>query len=144
MDAATSDPNLNPFAREAKPTGLHRWLPGLITLRQYQREWLWKDLSAGLVLTAILIPVGMGYAEAAGIPAIYGLYATIVALLAYAIFGPSRILVLGPDSSLVAIIAATVLPLAGAHHDRIPMLAAMLAIFSGGLCIIAGFAKFGF
>jgi len=87
-------------------------LPGLALLRTYERPWLAKDVVAGLVLTAVLVPVGMGYAEAAGLPAITGLYATIVPLLVYAALGPSRILVLGPDSSLAAIIAATVIPLA--------------------------------
>ncbi len=99
---------------------------------------------AGLVLTAILVPVGMGYAEAAGLPAIYGLYATIVPLIAYAIFGPSRILVLGPDSSLAAIIAATIVPLAAGDPDRLVALAGMLALLTGGLCILAGLARFGF
>ena len=83
-------------------------VPGLDVLRTYQRGWLPGDLVAGLVLTAVLVPVGMGYAEAAGLPAITGLYATIVPLLVYALLGPSRILVLGPDSSLAAIIAATI------------------------------------
>jgi MFS superfamily sulfate permease-like transporter len=83
--------NANPFVRVARPRGLSRWIPGLAGLRTYQRPWLTKDLAAGLVLTAILAPVGMGYAEAAGLPAIYGLYATIVPLIVYAIFGPSRI-----------------------------------------------------
>ncbi len=69
---------LNPFSREAKPRGLPRFLPGLATLRIYQRGWFAKDIVAGMVLTAILVPVGMGYAEASGLPAIYGLYATIV------------------------------------------------------------------
>ena len=99
---------------------------------------------AGLVLTAILVPVGMGYAEAAGLPAIYGLYATIVPLIAYAIFGPSRILVLGPDSSLAAIIAATIVPLAAGDPDRLVALAGALALMTGALCILAGLAKFGF
>ena len=99
---------------------------------------------AGLVLTAILVPVGMGYAEAAGLPAIYGLYATIVPLIAYAIFGPSRILVLGPDSSLAAIIAATIVPLAAGDPDRLVALAGVLALLTGGLCILAGLAHFGF
>ncbi len=99
---------------------------------------------AGLVLTAILVPVGMGYAEAAGLPAIYGLYATIVPLIAYAIFGPSRILVLGPDSSLAAIIAATIVPLAAGDPDRLVALAGALALLTGGLCILAGLARFGF
>ena len=94
---------INPFGQEAESCGFIRWIPGLTMVRNYQRAWLAKDFAAGLVLTAILVPVGMGYAEAAGLPAIYGLYATIVPMIAYAIFGPSRILVLGPDSSLAAI-----------------------------------------
>ncbi|MBN2003614.1 MAG: SulP family inorganic anion transporter [Anaerolineae bacterium] len=139
-----SKSTVNPFAREAVPRGLWRWIPGVLVLRDYKREWLIKDVTAGLVLTAILVPVGMGYAEAAGIPAIYGLYATIVPLLAYAVFGPSRILVLGPDSSLAALIAATVLPLSGGDTGHAVTLAGMLAILSGLMCILAGIAKFGF
>lgn len=135
---------INPFSREARPRGLRRWIPALALLRTYHRTWLAKDLAAGLVLTAILVPVGMGYAEAAGLPAIYGLYATIVPLMAYAIFGPSRILVLGPDSALAGIIAVTILPLTAGNPDRAVALAGMLAILTGGLCILAGFAKFGF
>jgi high affinity sulfate transporter 1 len=135
---------VNPFVRTPRPRGVSRWVPGLAALRTYQRPWLIKDLMAGLVLTAILVPVGMGYAEAAGLPAIYGLYATIVPLIAYAIFGPSRILVLGPDSSLAAIIAATIVPLAAGDPERLVLLAGMLALFTGGLCILAGLARFGF
>jgi len=142
MQPATTD--AKPFMRVAQPHGLSRWIPALTTLRTYQRSWLPKDLTAGLVLTAILLPVGMGYAEAAGLPAIYGLYATIVPLLAYAIFGPSRILVLGPDSSLAAIIAATILPLAAGDPERLVALAGMLALLTGGLCILAGLLRFGF
>ena len=77
--------------------GLTRWLPGLQILRRYEANWLPRDLMAGLVLTTMLVPVGIAYAVASGVPGIYGLYATIVPLLAYALFGPSRILVLGPD-----------------------------------------------
>ena len=87
--------------------GLWRWLPGVHTILHYRPAWLTSDLVAGLVLTAILVPVGMGYAEAAGLQPISGLYTTIAALIAYAIFGPSRILVLGPDSALASIVAAT-------------------------------------
>jgi high affinity sulfate transporter 1 len=119
-------------------------MPGLAVLRTYRRGWLAKDVVAGLVLTALLVPVGMGYAEAAGLPAIYGLYATIVPLVAYAVFGPSRILVLGPDSALAALIAATVLPLAAGVAERVVALAGMLAILSGALCILAGLARLGF
>src|SRR5215204_3596156 len=121
-----------------------RWLPGLQTLRSYRRSWLPRDAVAGIVLTALLIPAGMGYAEASGLPAIYGLYATIVPLVVYAIVGPSRILVLGPDSSLAPLIAAAILPLAAGSESETVALAGMLAIFSGLLCMLAGFARFGF
>jgi high affinity sulfate transporter 1 len=118
-------------------------LPGLATLRSYQRRWLPSDLGAGLVLTAVLVPVGMGYAEAAGLPAITGLYATIVPLLVYALLGPSRILVLGPDSSLAAIIAATVVPLSAGDADRAVALAGGLALISGAFGIAFGLLHLG-
>ena len=91
--------------------GWERWLPGLLTLRRYQGSWLPRDIVAGIVLATMLVPVGIAYAAASGVPGIYGLYATIVPLLAYALFGPSRILVLGPDSALAAIILGVVFPL---------------------------------
>ena len=98
--------------------GWLRWLPGWQLLRQYQPGWLRHDIAAGLVLTTMLVPVGLAYAEASGVPGICGLYATIVPLLAYAVFGPSRILVLGPDSSLAPLILAVVLPLSGGDAQR--------------------------
>ena len=121
-----------------------RWLPGLLVLRQYRRDWLAKDLAAGLVLTSMLVPVGIAYAEASGVPGIYGLYATIIPLLAYALFGPSRILVLGPDSSLAALILAVVLPLSGGDPLRAITVASMLAVVSGLVCILAGLLRLGF
>jgi high affinity sulfate transporter 1 len=127
-----------------EPAGAGRWLPGLQVLRAYQRSWLPRDVVAGIVLTALLVPAGMGYAEASGLPAIYGLYATIVPLVAYAILGPSRILVLGPDSSLAPLIAAAILPLAAGSDAEAVALAGMLAVFSGLLCVLAGLARFGF
>lgn len=130
--------------RHTRTHGLRRWLPGLALLARYNHSTFSKDLLAALALTALLAPVGMGYAEAAGLPAIYGLYATIVPLLAYALFGPSRILVLGPDSALTALIAATILPLATGGPRHAAELAAMLAIITGALCILAGLARFGF
>ena len=75
-------------------------VPGLQAVRSYRREWLAKDVIAGVVLTTLLVPQGMAYAELAGLPPITGLYTSIMCLLGYAVFGPSRILVLGPDSSL--------------------------------------------
>lgn len=120
------------------------WVPGFTTLCHYKLQWLKDDLLAGIVLSAILVPVGMGYAEAAGLPAIYGLYATIVPLIAYAVFGPSRIMILGPDSSLAALILATIAPLAAGNPERAVSLAGTLAIFSGLFCILTGFLKLGF
>jgi high affinity sulfate transporter 1 len=133
-----------PVVREAPASSVSRWLPGLAMLRAYKRSWLPQDLLAGLVLTAVLVPVGMGYAEAAGLPAINGLYATIVPLIAYAIFGPSRILVLGPDSALAGLVGATILPLSAGNPDRAIALAGMLAIMMGVIVVLAGIAKLGF
>lgn len=126
------------------PTGWMRWLPGLLVLKGYQLAWLPKDIIAGLVLTTMLVPVGIAYAEASGVPGIYGLYATIVPLLAYALFGPSRILVLGPDSALAAIILAVVLPLSAGDAGRAVVLASMMAVVAGLTCILAGLLRLGF
>ncbi|MDR6452513.1 SulP family inorganic anion transporter [Variovorax paradoxus] len=133
-----------PRSKSADQTGWSRWLPGLRTLRGYQAAWLRHDIVAGLVLTTMLVPVGIAYAQASGVPGIHGLYATIVPLLAYAVFGPSRILVLGPDSSLAAVILAVVLPLSGGDPHRAVALAAMMAIVSGAVCILAGVVRLGF
>jgi high affinity sulfate transporter 1 len=95
-------------------------------------------------MTTMLVPVGVAYAEASGLPGINGLYATIVPLLAYAIFGPSRILVLGPDSALAAVILTVVLPLSAGEPHRAVALAGMMAIVSGVVCVAAGLARLGF
>jgi high affinity sulfate transporter 1 len=123
---------------------LMKWLPGVRMMREYQAEWFPRDLVAGLVLTTMLVPVGIAYAEASGVPGIYGLYATIVPLLAYAIFGPSRILVLGPDSSLAAVILAVVLPLSHGDPARAVAVAGLMAIVSGLFCILIGLLRLGF
>jgi high affinity sulfate transporter 1 len=124
--------------------GWIRWLPGLLTLRHYRAAWLPHDIVAGIVLATMLVPVGIAYAIASGVPGIYGLYATIVPLFAYALFGPSRILVLGPDSSLAAVILGVVLPLSGGDPARAVALAGMMAVVSGVVCILAGVARLGF
>src|SRR5678815_4277912 len=111
--------------------GIARWMPGLATLREYKLAWLRHDIVAGIVLTTMLVPVGIAYAVASGLPGVYGLYATIVPLLAYALFGPSRILVLGPDSSLAPLILAVVLPLSGGDPFRAVAVAGMMAVVSG-------------
>lgn len=124
--------------------GWKKWMPGLQTFSNYKLSWLTSDISAGIVLTTMLIPVGIAYAEASGVPGIYGLYATIVPLLAYALFGPSRIMVLGPDSSLAAIILAVLLPLSVGDPNKAVALAGMMAIVSGLVCILAGVFRLGF
>src|SRR2546423_11148064 len=108
-------------------------VPGRAMLASYRARWLPKDIVAGLILTALLVPQGMAYAELAGLPAITGLYTSIFCLLGYAVFGPSRILVLGPDSSLGPMIAAVVLPLVASGGDpgRAVALASMLALLVG-------------
>ena len=131
-------------ARAADQTGFGRWLPGLRTLSQYRLPWLRHDIVAGLVLTTMLVPVGIAYAVASGLPGIFGLYATIVPLLTYALFGPSRILVLGPDSSLAAVILAVVVQLSGGDPMRAVALAGAMAVVSGMVCILAGVARLGF
>jgi len=121
-----------------------RWLPGLQILMEYQAAWFTRDLMAGLVLTTMLVPVGIAYALASGVPGIYGLYATIIPLLAYALFGPSRILVLGPDSALAPVILAVVFPLSGGDPMRAVALASMMAVVSGLVCILIGMLRLGF
>src|SRR3954468_5230030 len=115
-------------------------------LRSYRPTLFGKDLVAGLVVTTLLIPQGMAYAELAGLPAITGLYTTILALVGYALFGPSRVLVLGPDSSLGPMIAATLLPLVAADGspERAVALASMLAVMVAVIMIVAGLTGLGF
>src|ERR1700751_2059029 len=122
------------------------WLPGLRAIRSYRRAWLAKDIVAGIVLSTLLVPQGMAYAELAGLPPITGLYTSILCLLGYAVFGPSRVLVLGPASSLGPVSPARILPLAGANGDpkRAIALASMLALMVGAILVLGAVAKLGF
>ena len=123
-------------------------IPSLLvpSLSGYRSAWLPKDIIAGLVLSALLVPQGMAYAELAGLPPVTGLYTSILCLVAYALIGPSKILVLGPDSALGPMIAATILPLAGAEGDpaRAILLASCLAVMTGLIMFVAGIGKLGF
>ena len=120
-------------------------LPGVVTARGYRRGWLRADVTSGLVLTALLIPAGMGYAEAAGLPAYAGLYATIVPLLVYALVGPSKILVLGPDSSLAPLIAAAIIPLTVTDDPEEALaLAGILGVLVGVILLVGGYLRLGF
>jgi high affinity sulfate transporter 1 len=139
-DAVNPDP---PGLTE--PTRFERWIPGVRVAHTYQRRWLHTDVLAGVVLAAILVPQGMAYAELAGLPPVTGLYTTIGCLVGYAVFGPSRILVLGPDSSISPMIFAALVPLlvAGDSHRAIA-LAGMLAVIVGLIEIGMGIARLGF
>jgi high affinity sulfate transporter 1 len=124
---------------------LDQWVPGVAAVRSYRRRWLRADIVAGLVLAAILVPQGMAYAELAGLPAVTGLYTTIACLVAYAVFGPSRVLVLGPDSSVSPLILAAITPLLVVDDPgRAIVLAGMLALLVGLIEIGLGVARLGF
>ncbi|SFT96950.1 high affinity sulphate transporter 1 [Arthrobacter sp. ov118] len=112
-------------------------------LRGYRIEWLRHDLVAGTALFAILVPAGMAYAQAAGLPPVTGLYATIVPLLVYAAVGPSRVLVLGPDSALAPMIVAALVPLAADNEQRSVALAGLLAILIGGILLFGSVLRLG-
>jgi len=139
MDTPPSEPPYSPHR-----LAVQQWVPLWRLLRGYERAWLPKDLFAGLALSAVLVPLGLSYAEAAGLPVMVGLYATIGALIGYALFGPSRILVLGPDSALAALIGATIAPLAHGDAAQTVALSATLAVMAGVLCVMLGVAKLGF
>ena len=133
-----------PAQQASCSSGLEYWMPGLHTLRHYNPQWLKDDIVAGLVLVTILVPVGIAYSVAAGLPGVYGLYATVIPLFAYALFGPSRILVLGPDSALAAVIFAVVVPLSGGDPAKAVLLAGAMSIAAGIASLLAGFVKLGF
>src|SRR5512132_1745258 len=139
-------PLMSQSAVDAAPQRWRAYVPGLALVTSYRRKWLPRDVVAGLVLSALLVPQGMAYADLAGLPPVTGLYTSILCLLGYAVFGPSRILVLGPDSSLGPMIAATIAPLALAGGDpaRAVALASLLGVIVGVLMTAAGLAKFGF
>ena len=134
---------------DRRDVGPREWaerVPGLRLARSYERSWLPKDIVAGLVLSALLVPQGMAYAQLAGLPPVTGLYTSILCLIGYAVFGPSRVLVVGPDSSLGPMIAATIAPLllSGGDPTRAVALASMLAVIVGIVMVVAGLAGFGF
>ncbi|MDY7104230.1 MAG: SulP family inorganic anion transporter, partial [Actinomycetota bacterium] len=119
-------------------------VPGWETARRYRRAWLGPDLVAGVVLATLLVPQGMAYAELAGLPAVTGLYTTATGLVAYALFGPSRILVVGPDSALAPLILAAVTgTLAVAGPGDAVALAGMLAILMGLCSLVVGAVGLG-
>ena len=141
-----SDSAAPAVAAEPESTGLSSWVPGVRALRSYHRSWFRFDLVAGVVLAAILVPQGMAYAELAGLPPVTGLYTTIACLVGYALMGPSRVLVLGPDSSVSPLIFAAIFPLVAVTDDpsKAIALAGMMAVLVGVILIGLGVGKLGF
>jgi len=122
----------------------HQFAPGLETLLRYDRSWLPHDLGAGLSVAAIALPVGIAYAELAGVPAVVGIYSAIFPLLAYALFGSSRQLMIGPDAATCIMVAASLGPLSGGDPERYLALMVVLTLMTGVLYVIAGSARLGF
>ncbi len=122
---------------------LVRWMPGVASLRTYKLAFLPHDLAAGLTLGAVMVPVGLAYGELAGLP-LAGIYGSMLPLLAYALFGSSRQLVVGPDTAMAAIVAVAVAPLAHGDLGRLASLAAGLGVMTGIFCLLAGFLRLGF
>ena len=118
--------------------------PGLAALRNYRGEWLRSDLAAGLSVAAVAIPTAIAYAQLAGFPAVVGLYASILPLVAYAAFGTSRQLIVNPDAATCAMVAAIVAPLSAGNPDLYTSLAVSLAVLTGIFCIVAGVFRLGF
>jgi high affinity sulfate transporter 1 len=141
-DAPT--PTAAPRRRGGVLATISNRVPGVRVARSYHREWLVSDIVAGLVLAGLLVPQGMAYAQLAGLQPITGLYTTVIGLVAYALFGPSRILVLGPDSSLGPLIAVAVLPLAAGDDSKAILLASALSVMVGLLAIGLGAGRLGF
>lgn len=122
-----------------------RWsLPILVSLDGYRRSWLGRDLVAGVLIVAIAIPLSMGMAEVAGMPPVAGLYSCVLPLVAYALFGSSRQLVIALDASTAAMLAAAVAPLAGGDPVTYAALAGAITVAAGILLLLAGAARFGF
>ena len=123
---------------------VHNFLPGLGVFTRYDRSWLRSDLGAGLSVAAIALPVGIAYADLAGVPAVIGMYSAIFPLLAYALFGSSRQLMTGPDAATCIIVAASLGPLAGGDPERYLALMVILTLITGILYVVAGLSRLGF
>jgi high affinity sulfate transporter 1 len=124
-------------------TPLTRFTPGLAALLEYKIADAPSDIRAGLAVAAVAVPVGIAYAELTGFPPEVGLYSSILPLIAYAIFGSSRQLIVGPDAATCAVVAAAVAPLAAGDASAYASLSAALALFTGLICVAASFLRLG-
>src|SRR5262245_42917921 len=117
-----------------------RWVPGIRMIRDYEVSWLPKDLAAGVTLGALMVPVGLAFGEMAGVP-MAGLYAGILPLIMYAFLGSSRQLIIGPDASMAALVAASVAPLAGGDAARLAVMACVLSVLIGLVCMLGSLLR---
>jgi high affinity sulfate transporter 1 len=122
---------------------LARFAPGLAELRHYKLTDAPADIRAGLAVSTVAVPVGIAYAELAGFPPEVGLYSSILPLVAYAVFGSSRQLILGPDAATCAVIASAIAPLAAGDATAYASMSATLALLTGLVCIGASFLRLG-
>jgi MFS superfamily sulfate permease-like transporter len=121
-----------------------RVAPGLRNLLEYRREWLRHDAVAGVSVAAVALPTAIAYAELIGFEPVVGVYAAILPMLVFAIFGTSRHLIVNPDAATCAMVGTTLMPLTAGHLNSLMSLSIVLAVFTGILCILAGFLRLGF
>jgi len=135
-------------AAAATRSGIGRWVSVLDGIRPYRRDWLTKDIVAGVTLAALAIPETMGYTKIAGMPVITGLYTILIPIAAFALLGSSKHLVVGADSATAAIMYAGIasLGIAGLEPDskQWVALAGLSALLAGGLLFVARIARLGF
>ncbi len=119
------------------------YMPGLKNLLAYDKSWLKHDVKAGLSVAAVALPVAIAYAELAGVGAIVGLYSCVLPMLAYALFGSSRQLIVGPDATTCAVIAAVVVPLSAGNPELHWQLTIVMTVMMGGWCLLASKFRLG-
>lgn len=122
---------------------LFKILPGLNLIHTYKKEYLAKDLFAGLSVAAIVLPIGIAYAALIGLPPQAGLYSSILPMVVYALLGSSRQLILGPDAATCLLVASVITPLAASSPEKYMALSIMVAIIVGTLCILGGLFRLG-
>ena len=126
------------------PRPIARFAPGLEALTHYELSWLRSDLVAGLSIAAVALPVGIALAEVTGVPVVFGIYAAIFPLFAYALLGSSRMVIVGPDSATCVLVAAVLVSLAEGDPQRQIALMVVLSLITGVFMIIGGVLRLGF
>lgn len=126
-----------------KPGFIARYVPIMQWLPRYDKGWLTPDFIAGLSVWALMVPQALGYADIAGVPVQYGLYAAMAGLILYAIFGTSRQMITGPSSTTAAVVGAAVLSVATAGSDEAVQLAAAITVVAGIFYFLLGVFKLG-